>query len=722
MANPNVALRMTIVFMTAFGGPLSLVARAQEMDSAYSARVRSRSELVAYGATADRLDMSYSAWARQSTPARGARGVAQVASAAPARRGGGLVYSAVASNRNRGLVASSGAFSATAVDRGLVADVGLIQRSSFESASFGSLSSVAREPEWYGGDRWAQAADPEVVPVVQESDTIQVDEESEDALPPEPNFAPPQAIGGQDDAIAIPDRWRLVETLKVKKENILDPYNQNTLKADRPIYGKDWFLNLLLISDSTAEFRRLPTPVGNQADLGPRTDPFGDGEQSTFQQNFITSISLIKGNTTFRPPDYEFRFTGVTNFNYSTADVAGLLNVDPSDDDGQKRRYDQHFGVQELFIDKHLRNKSDRYDFDSLRVGIQPFISDFRGFIFQDQQPGVRLFGNFINNRIQYNLAYFRRLNKDTNSGLNEFELRDDELYIANLYYQDFPVLGFQLQGTVIHNKNREGDRRRRFDENNALVRPAAVGNQLPHNYDVTYFGINGDGHFDRLNLTFAAYQALGTDERNQIADRSVDINAVFTAAEASVDFDWYRVKAYGLYTSGDKDPFDSKGEGFDAIFENPQFAGADTSFYQRQAIPFVGGGRVALSGRNSLIPSLRSSKEEGQSNFVNPGLRMVGVGADFDILPELRLIMNASYLDFDKTSSLRALRTQGRIPRHLGEDLSAAIVYRPLFINNILVRLSAAALIPGDGFEALFDDRGDDVQYSLFANVVLTY
>ena len=46
----------------------------------------------------------------------------------------------------------------------------------------------------------------------------------------------------------------------------MDPYNQNTLKGDRPIYGKDWFLNLNIISDSLAEFRRIPTPVGNQAE------------------------------------------------------------------------------------------------------------------------------------------------------------------------------------------------------------------------------------------------------------------------------------------------------------------------------------------------------------------------------------------------------------------------------------------------------------------------
>ena len=28
--------------------------------------------------------------------------------------------------------------------------------------------------------------------------------------------------------------------------------------------------------------------------------------------------------------------------------------------------------VQELFVDKHLRDVSPRYDFDSIRVGIQP--------------------------------------------------------------------------------------------------------------------------------------------------------------------------------------------------------------------------------------------------------------------------------------------------------------------------------------------------------------
>ena len=66
-----------------------------------------------------------------------------------------------------------------------------------------------------------------------------------------------------------------------------------------------------------------------------------------------------------------------------------------------------------------LRILSDAYDFISARAGIQTFNSDFRGFIFFDQEPGLRLFGTLDSNRYQYNAAYFAMLEKDTNSGLN---------------------------------------------------------------------------------------------------------------------------------------------------------------------------------------------------------------------------------------------------------------------------------------------------------------
>jgi hypothetical protein len=253
-------------------------------------------------------------------------------------------------------------------------------------------------------------------------------------------------------------------------------------------------------------------------------------------------------------------------------------------------------------------------------------------------------------------------------------------------------------------------------------VRPAVVGDVRPHNYDVAWFGLSGDGHFDRWNLTSSAYLALGTTNYDPIAQRSQRVSAGFAAAELSRDFDWMRVRVTGLLASPDKDPFDGRATGFDAILENPQIAGADTSFWIRQAVPLIGGGGVALSGRNAVLPSLRSSKDQGQSNFINPGIALLGLGADFDVTPRLRAIANVNQIWFNNTSSLSVLRNQGNIDRNLGTDVSVAVQYRPLFIQNIVFNMSAAALVPGKGFKQLYITDGNNTPYSILANLVLTF
>src|SRR3546814_5334066 len=74
-------------------------------------------------------------------------------------------------------------------------------------------------------------------------------------------------------------------------------------------------------------------------------------------------------------------------------------------------------------------------------------------FLFNDCQLGIRLFGNRDNNRFQYNLAAFWRLEKDTNSVLNDIAQtpRDDFILTANLYRQDFPVVGLTSQVSVTY-------------------------------------------------------------------------------------------------------------------------------------------------------------------------------------------------------------------------------------------------------------------------------
>lgn len=542
-----------------------------------------------------------------------------------------------------------------------------------------------------------------------------------DVPPPDPTAVePPRPDAFPGDFLPLPDRWRIVEGLGVN-ERWWDPYNQNTLKGDRPILGTDdWFIVLAGISDTVIEPRSTPVPIGIQSgDVG-SNDVFGDTDQFLFAETVVLSASLVQGDTAFKPQDLEFRLTGAFNYNLTDAKEDRFLFTDPGEG---TTRHDFDFGLQEAFVDYHIRNVSERYDFDSIRVGAQPFTADFRGFLFQDNNLGVRLFGTRDNNLWQYNLAWFRRSDKDVNSGLNELTsegLRDDDVFVANLYRQDFPVLGMTSQAVVVHNRSRDDAQQ---DANGFPSRPAEAGFVELRDYDVTYTGLNFDGRVGRLNLTASGYFAFGETTNSLFTGEDADIRSFFLAAEPSIDFDWIRLRLSALYASGDDDVFDDTETGFDAIFENPLFAGADTSYWIRQAIPFIGGGFVGLNGRNGVLPSLRQSKEQGQSTFVNPGISLIGAGADFDITPEFRLSLNANYLRFNESESLEELRQQGSIDNAIGWDLSAASIWRPFLNQNVVLRLSGAALVPGDGFDDLYgSEDDDDIFYSVLGNIVLVY
>jgi len=558
---------------------------------------------------------------------------------------------------------------------------------------------------------------------------------------------PPEAF--PTDQVPLPDRWRIMTGLCPTKGSdtaILsvfralgevchsrrDPYHQNLLKGDLPLpegkrpgflKGEDWFLNLGLISDSVIEPRTFPIPVGVQTTSRPQSlDVFGKSASYVLSQTFIASASLIKGSTTFKPPEIEYRIALAFNINHVRVPETRVLFVQPSKG---RVRTDSFIGVQEMFVDYHLRNVSERYDFDAVRVGVQPFQADFRGFLFNDDQLGVRLFGNRDNNRVQYNLALFWRLEKDTNSGLNNLTQspRKDWVLLANLYRQDFLLPGLTSQLTLAYNRNREAGQIK-LDDNGFPVRPALLGTLRGRDYDVVYLGYNADGRIGRLGLTASTYLALGRDRNSFFTGQPAAIRAGFAAAELSYDRDWIRFRLSGLYASGDGKPYDNRESGFDAITENPVFAGADTSYWIRQSIPFAGGGRaVSLNGRNGILNSLRSSKDQGQSNFNNPGTVLVGAGADFDLMPQLRVSVNANRLWFANTATLQALRNEGSIPRDIGWDLSTSAIWRPKATQNIVFRLSAAALVAGNGFRDLFASAGGGRVYaSVLANLVLSY
>ncbi|MBS0202260.1 MAG: hypothetical protein JSS49_05115 [Planctomycetes bacterium] len=510
--------------------------------------------------------------------------------------------------------------------------------------------------------------------------------------------------------VPVPDRWRsgfpnwdrygrghpFGEDYPYKKGHWWDPYNLNVLKGDYPIVGQHTFLKLTGQINSLQEYRQLPTPATgfeSTANSG-QHQLFGDPNQFFSTNYFKLTAELTHGNTSFKPVDWTIRLTPIFNFSYLDTQELGIVN--PNVRDGTTR-FAQFKALEEYFVEAKLKDLSPDYDFVSMRVGSQQFTSDFRGFIFSDTNRAIRLFGTRLSNRDQFNLAFFRQAEKDTNSQLNTFRNRDQSILIANYYRQDFVFPGYTANFSVHYNNDGPAQV---FDENEFLARPDPVGVHLPHRVQAVYLGLAGDGHIGRVNLTNAFYWVGGRDSLNPIAGSPQNINAKMAAAEISYDRDWIRFRASAFYASGDKDPYDGNAKGFDSILDSPNFAGGQFSYWQRQMVSLQG---VGLVNRFSLVPDLRSSKFEGQSNFVNPGLRLLNVGVDFELTPKSRLVTNASYLQFDSVRVLQAFTFQNHIRKDIGVDLSVGLEYRPLLSDNIILTAGYACLVPGGGFRDIY-------------------
>jgi hypothetical protein len=494
---------------------------------------------------------------------------------------------------------------------------------------------------------------------------------------------------------------------------LLDPFNQNVLKGDKPVLGQDIFMVLTGISETSFDFRNVPTPAGVSTEIPGAEEFFGQGTGYSLLQSFIGSFELFKGDTAFKPRTWAVRVTPVFNLNYLNTEERNVVNISPEEG---TNRFENHFALQEAFAEVKLFDVGPNYDSVSVRGGIQPFSSDFRGFLFRDNNLGARAFGNWGRNRNQWNVAYFDQLEKDTNSFLNTFDRRDQRVFIANYYRQDAFTLGYTITASF-HANIDQGDEFF-FDHNGFLVRPAPIGRVEPHEVRAYYVGFGGDGHIGRLNLTHIFYQAFGTDELNGIAAQPADINAQFVAVELSIDKDWYRPRGTFVFASGDGTPDDDEARGFDAIFDNPNIIGGPFSFWNRQGIRLAGTG-VELVGPASVLPAMRSSKIEGQASFVNPGIFIVNAGLDMELTPKLRSVINASYLRFHKVEVLQAVLFQDGIRKDLGIDLSVGFQWRPFLNDNAIIQGGISIFTPLGGFE---DILTGDTLYDPFVVATFAY
>jgi hypothetical protein len=537
---------------------------------------------------------------------------------------------------------------------------------------------------------------------------------------PPPESLPParQVFQPEPDrwSVAMPDwdRYGVGGEHPYVRGTKWDPFDRNILKGDVPIFGQQAFLNFTATSDTFFDGRRLPTPTDVSSARPGSPDFFGKSGQIFLDQTFAFSFDLFHGDTSFRPVDWRIRITPVVSLNYLVVQELGVVNVDVRKG---TTRLDSHIGLQEAFGEIKLHDIGPNFDFVSVRAGIQEFNSDFRGFLFVEEQPGVRFFGNLDSNRWQYNVAYFNFLEKNTNSGLNSMALRNQQVIIANAYRQDFLFQGYTAQLSVHYNKD---DATIRYDDDGFLVRPSPIGAVFssgmirPHSIHAAYIGWTGDGHIGPVNLTHAFYQVFGNDSFSAIAGRPITINAQMAALELSYDKDWFRIKGSAFYASGSANPSSSRARGFDSIDDFPEFAGGIFSLWNRESIRLTGSG-VALNPGDSLLPDLRSNKDEGQANFVNPGILLTNLGAEFDITPKLRGFANVNYLRFEHTDVLEQILFQSPIRHSIGFDSSVGVRYRPPLTENFSITAGAATLVPGQGLKDIYTGR---TLFSLFTDI----
>jgi hypothetical protein len=512
--------------------------------------------------------------------------------------------------------------------------------------------------------------------------------------------------------VPIEDRWRIGypewdrydkghpvgDDYPYMPGRVTDPFNLNKYKGDYPVYGQHTFLDITAIANTDFEGRAIPTQTsGFESTERPFSgNSFGQPNSFFTLDFFSVSFDLFHGDAAFKPVDWRIKLTptlGVSNFSFSE-----VAQTSPNVLQGQIRTREV-WALQEAFAEYKLADLGPDYDFVSVRGGTQPFNADFRGFLFSDINRGIRLFGTQNSNRDQFNVVYFRQWEKDTNTGLNTFNDRRQNLVFMNYYRQDFIFPGY----TVLVSANYDNDLASiKYDTNRFLVRPDPVGNFQPHEVDAVYFGLGGEGHWGRYNLSNQFYWAVGHDSMNPLANRPQTINAQMAAIEGSYDRDWVRYRLSFFYASGDGNPNNSHATGFDTILDAPNFAGGQFSFWNRQQIGLQG---VNLVQRLSLVPDLRSSKIQGQANFVNPGLILPTFGMDFNLTPKLKLITNYNLVWFDKTAVLQQFLYQGNIDRFVGFDIGYGLEYRPLVSENLIVVGGVQMLIPGQGFLDIFNN-----------------
>ena len=492
--------------------------------------------------------------------------------------------------------------------------------------------------------------------------------------------AAPQRLDLEPDL----NRWRLLEPQGIgekPRSPLYDPYTPNVTKGDIPIFGDKVFLATTGVLDfftdlkrnldffSAGRFRNVPFHETNL--LGQITG--------------VLFLELFQGDTVFTPKDWAVRVAPVIRYRC-----------------GDKNAIDQGCGeyitLQEAFGELKLFEVGETFDATSGRVGIQGFNSDFFGLVYNDVQPGFRIFSELARNQYKVNVAVFDRLNKEKLSALNELTLRrQHQVGVISLEWDDFILPGFNILPNIV------------------VTHDDAPGVARRGTLDAVYVGVSTNGRIDRFNVNSAFYWVGGHTANNTPNQRSQEISAGMAFAQVAYPINYLNPRLAVAYATGDGNPNDNKAHGFDSVFDNTAFGGGQFSYLFGEKIQL--GNTTVLRG-NSVFPSLRGANATSQ--YVNPGVLAVNPGIDMTLTPKTLFEANYNYVRFDDTSSLRSLLRRSRVSKEIGHELNAGVTYRPLLNEQVILFAGAAVLLPGQGIKDTFGN--DDPVYKAVLRLILTY
>jgi hypothetical protein len=478
-------------------------------------------------------------------------------------------------------------------------------------------------------------------------------------------------------------RWRFLEPQGIgerPRSPLYDPYTPNVVKGDYPIYGDKVFFSATGVLDSFFEVKRnLDFFSGGRF----RNVPYHE-TNLLGQLTGVLFLEVFQGDTVFTPKDWAVRVAPVIRFRC-----------------GDKNAIDQGCGeyitMQEAFGELKLFEIGETFDATSGRLGLQAFNSEFFGLIYNDVQPGFRIFSELERNQFKLNIAAFDRLNKEKLVALNEFKRREHQVGIISLEWDDFIWPGFNvLPSFVVNHDDAPG---------------VAAGGTL----NAFYLGVSTAGRIDRFNVNSAFYYVTGHTAHNTPNGQSQEISAGMAFVQVAYPIDYFNPRFAVAYATGDSSPNDSTAKGFDSVFDNTAFAGGQFSYLFGEKIQL--GNTTVLRG-NSIFPSLRGANATAQ--FVNPGVLAINPGIDMVLTPKTLFEANYAYVRFDDTSSLTALAGGRKVAHDVSHELNAGVTYRPLLNEQVILFAGGAVLFTGRRIKDTFGN--DDPVYKTVVRLVLTF